>query len=200
MAENIKDFLKKKLYTDRKYVLELLITSNSDDSCLNKILSNKPICDSCSKKVDKELKKYYSKNKVDFDDDTNKINVLFGLKGIYKGGRRFILEVPPKSSRNISKNKKRLRGYREIVKFKMKEKNINKFPKNDKLLLYMGIHVKNYFDNTDCDNLAKSIMDALEGIIYFKDSQVNVLIAEKIRVRKKINEGIIISIKKYAPA
>ncbi len=192
----VRDYLRKKIYSDRKHVLELLITSDSDDSCLDKVMKNKPICKECSDRVNKELSKYYSDKKIDFNDDTSKINVLFGLKGIYKGGHRFILEVPPKSFRNVSKNKKKLEGYREIVKFKMKDKNIKKFPKKAKLLLYMGLHIKDYFDNIDCDNIAKSIMDALEGILYVKDSQVNVLIVEKIKVNKKINEGIVISIKK----
>lgn len=194
--DKVRNYLRKKSYLDRKHVLELLIASNSNDSCLGKVMENKSICKGCSDKVNKELNKYCSNKKTDFNDDTSKINVLFGLKGIYRGGHRFILEVPPKSFRNIGENKKKLRGYREIVKFKMKDKNIKQFPRKAKLLLYMGLHIKDYFDNTDCDNIAKSIMDALEGILYVKDSQVNVLIAEKIKVNKKINEGVIISIKK----
>lgn len=196
--DKVREFLKNKLYNDRKHVIELLITSNSKDSCLDKILKNNSsqICESCRKKIDKELSKYYSKLKVDFYDDISKIETLFGSKGIYRGGHRFILEVPPKSFRNIGKNKRRLRGYREIIKFRMGQKNINKFHVKEKILLYLSFHIKDYFNSIDCDNLSKSIMDALEGILYVNDSQINVLIAEKIKVNKKINEGIVISITK----
>ncbi|MBU4162479.1 RusA family crossover junction endodeoxyribonuclease [Patescibacteria group bacterium] len=194
--DKVREFLKKKVYEDRKYVIGLLVTSNSSDSCLDNFLNSLKICKSCQEKIDKEIKKYYSNLKVDFYDDISKIEHLFGQKGIYRGGHRFILEVPPKSFRNIGKNKKRLKGYREIIKFRMNQKNLKKFTKKDKLLLYLSFHIKDYFNSIDCDNLSKSIMDALEGILYVNDSQINILIAEKIKVNKKINEGVVISIQK----
>ena len=55
--------------------------------------------------------------------------------------------------------------------------------------------MKDYFNNTDCDNLSKCMMDALEGILYVKDSQIYIHIVEKIKVNRKINEGVVISVK-----
>jgi Holliday junction resolvase RusA-like endonuclease len=192
----VMDYIKNKLYRDRKYVISLIVTADCNKNCLDNALKKKRVCNNCKNKIMKELNKYYSNDKTNFEDDTNKIKTLFGLKGTYKGGHRFILEIPPKSFRNLKKKSKRLKAYRKIVKFRMKNKKIKKISKKHELLLYLGLHIKDYYGNTDCDNMAKSVTDALEGILYVKDFQIKTLIVEKIKVNKKINEGIVLSIKK----
>lgn len=193
----ILDYLRNKIREDRKYVLSLLISSNcrSKNGCLDKAIKNRTICKNCEEKLEKKFNEHYQQKEINFDEDISKIRSLFRFTSLNFGGHRFILEVPPKSFRNISRTKKRLKAYKEIVKFKMKGKNIQRFKKDKEIILHLIFQIKDYYNLTDCDNLAKSLCDSLQKILYWDDNQIKTLICEKIKVYKKINEGIIVAVK-----
>ena len=55
------NYLKKKLYTDRKYVISVIITADCNKKCSDNILKNKrltTICNDCKNKIEEKLKKY----------------------------------------------------------------------------------------------------------------------------------------------
>ncbi len=141
------------------------------------------------------MKQDCNKSYRNFEDELSKIKILFGLKGSYIRGKTFILYVSPKSFQNLRKKPNRRKAYQEIVKYRMKEKRIRKISSDKEIRLYLGFHIKNHYSDSDCDNLAKSICDALEKILYHRDSQIKQLICEKYKVPSKRTEGIVVSLK-----
>lgn len=135
-----------------------------------------------------------NKQNMNIKNSFSKIRILFGFKKSLKEGYTFILNVPPKSFRNLKKDK--LNQYKRIVEEKMIRKNIPSFFDEEELRLYLAIHVRNYYTNTDCDNMAKSICDALEGTLYKKDSQIQTLICQKFKVPHISDEGFVIAVRK----
>lgn len=61
------------------------------------------------------------------------------------------------------------------------------FPTQKEVLLLMelGLSAKTDYNETDLDNRAKTICDALKGVIYQDDNQISVLICRKHIVKNK---------------
>lgn len=189
-------YLKSKANNDRQYLVSLEISGNCKDNCLDKLIQNKNICDNCIKIIEKrminDLKGYSEGDKLILD----KLRIPSQFKHLFNSGKTLILNVPPKSFRNLKK-KNKLKAYQEIIKFKMKDKGINKIHLDKEIKLYLKFHIKDYYSKIDCDNMAKSICDSLENILYCNDSQIKTLIVEKEKVNSKREEAILISINPY---
>ena len=78
----------------------------------------------------------------------------------------------------------------------MRGKNITKFSPDSEIKLSLCFCIQQYYTTSDCDNMAKSICDALEGILYHRDSQIQRLICQKFRVPSRSDEAIVVSFKK----
>ncbi|MBI2581249.1 RusA family crossover junction endodeoxyribonuclease [Candidatus Woesearchaeota archaeon] len=70
---------------------------------------------------------------------------------------------------------------------------MSKIQKGSEIILYLALHLKDYYNVIDCDNVAKSLCDAFQGHLYEKDSQIKLLICEKFRAKNKINEGVVVA-------
>lgn len=125
--EQIREYLNSKLHERKKYINSLIVSADCQNNCLIRALKKKVICNSCDLKVNKKLTKLYAQPSQDFEDDISQIQVMAGLKGAFRGGKRFMLGFgfPVRSFRNLSKSKKRLRAYKAIVDFILREKGIS---------------------------------------------------------------------------
>src|SRR3989338_5988397 len=70
------------------------------------------------------------------------------------------------------------------LKEKMKHalKGVSLFPTKEHVFVSIthGLHSSNEYKNLDLDNRAKTILDALKGVVYDDDKQVRVLLTDKI--------------------
>ena len=82
----------------------------------------------------------------------------------------------------------------EITTDRFSESDRIKMPNVVQVHLSISISEKRYFE-VDVDNLAKTVLDSLNGIAFDDDSQVSSLIVEKRVHPMKVN-GILISITK----
>lgn len=82
----------------------------------------------------------------------------------------------------------------EITKDKFKESNKIEMPNKVQVSLSISLTEKRFFD-VDVDNLAKTVLDSLNGIAFDDDSQVSSLIVDKHVHPMKVN-GILIAITK----
>jgi Holliday junction resolvase RusA-like endonuclease len=188
------EYLQEKINRDKRHVISLGICGNCDKNCLSNMKSNKKICDKCNRLINRRLKNDSKKAYNDPAGELSKIRILLGFKKSLKMGKTFILNVSPKSFQNLKKKPNRLKAYQEIVKYKMKRKCMDKVSSNKEIRLCLMFHIKNYYSNSDCDNMAKSICDALQDILYHKDSQIKQLICEKHKVPSRKDEGIVVSV------
>ncbi|WP_417371454.1 RusA family crossover junction endodeoxyribonuclease [Gelidibacter japonicus] len=82
----------------------------------------------------------------------------------------------------------------EITKDKFKEGDKIEMPNKVQVSLSISLTEKRFF-NVDVDNLAKTVLDSLNGIAFDDDSQVSSLIVDKHVHPMKVN-GIFIAITK----
>ena len=193
----IEQYLRDRVNNDRKHVLSLLVAGDCNkDICLNKVILNQEPCKDCKERINHEIGQDSKESYSSVIDSFTKIRLIFGFKPCLKEGCSFILNVPPRSFHNLKRKKNRLRAYREIVKYKMRGKNITKFSPDSEIKLSLCFCIQQYYTTSDCDNMAKSICDALEGILYHRDSQIQRLICQKFRVPSRSDEAIVVSFKK----
>lgn len=71
-------------------------------------------------------------------------------------------------------------GLKEKLRAELKDVSI--FPTTDYVFVSIthGLHSSNEYKNLDLDNRAKTILDALKGVVYVDDKQVKVLLTDKI--------------------
>ena len=71
------------------------------------------------------------------------------------------------------------------------------FPTKKEVLVSIihGVHNKKAYSEIDLDNRAKSVLDALKGVVYFDDSQVKILWTDKRFLQKEQESYFQIAIK-----
>lgn len=103
--------------------------------------------------------------------------------------RDFYQKKPPKESIQNFEN-----YIREVASEKFNENNRIKKPADIEVFLSISIKEKR-FKQVDVDNLAKSVLDGLNGVAYDDDSQIiNLIVKKHIHPMKK--DGILIGITK----
>lgn len=88
-------------------------------------------------------------------------------------------QARPRISGGRAWTPERSRNWRDLVAWRAKEVGLR--PTGEPVGLILGFAL-NHSRRTDVDNLAKAVMDALEGIAYNDDSQVCALIVTRCRV------------------
>lgn len=80
--------------------------------------------------------------------------------------------------------KPRTHEFENSLKEKMKKEleGVSLFPTKEYVFLSItyGLHSSNEYKKLDLDNRAKTILDALKGVVYEDDMQVKVLVTDKI--------------------
>jgi Holliday junction resolvase RusA-like endonuclease len=185
----VKEQLNKILMERKKRNLTLIIAANNQDGCFDRYLVGQSVCQRCQNQIQLCMDNLAT----NFKDFKREIETLFGFNGIFRGGKRFFLDIPPKSFRSLSKNPDLLKAYKIIIKEEMEKKNIVKF--EGEILLYLCLNLYNKYSQTDCDNMIKPIADALQNVLYTNDSQIKVLICEKHKVGNRLHEKLIVAIK-----
>jgi Holliday junction resolvase RusA-like endonuclease len=84
----------------------------------------------------------------------------------------------------IERTKPRTHQFENNLKAKMKQEleGVSMFPTKDYVFLSIiyGLNSSNEYKKLDLDNRAKTILDALKGVVYEDDMQVKVLLTDKI--------------------
>lgn len=117
--------------------------------------------------------------------------------------RSFSISACPRSWQGDKKE-----WYQKEIRKKLKEdedrkvlppKEYKKVTKNKELALSIIFLLGRTYSNTDVDNLAKNIMDGMEGVLYEDDKQICWLIVEKSEVPedneyRELNEKAFVAI------
>lgn len=89
----------------------------------------------------------------------------------------------------VERIKPRTHAFENDLKEKMREelKGVSLFPTKKYVFVSIiyGLNSSNEYKKLDLDNRAKTILDALKGVVYLDDAQVKVLLTDKIFLENK---------------
>ena len=96
----------------------------------------------------------------------------------------FTLPLDVHSGQNPVKKKEfRNKVKKDIKRRKLKNKAAQLFKKE--IGVYLNIQKGEYYWTTDLDNLIKTVLDGLKGLVFDDDKQVKTLVVEKSKVKKE---------------
>jgi Holliday junction resolvase RusA-like endonuclease len=78
-----------------------------------------------------------------------------------------------------------------------KKQKVSIFPTKKPVFVSIthGLHSRKEYDLLDLDNRAKTILDALKGVVYDDDRQVRILLTDKVYLEKSSESYVLFSVK-----
>jgi len=88
-------------------------------------------------------------------------------------------------------------GLKAKLTEEFKKQKVTLFPTKHPLFVSIryGLHAKKEFESLDLDNRAKTILDALKGVVYDDDRQVKILLTDKVFLEKSSESYVLFSVK-----
>src|SRR4051794_22717386 len=117
----------------------------------------------------------------------------FFVNPFYDGIMMFVFgkPLPPKQRKAKEQNRK----FEQYLKKHLTNIKQEVWPISGKILISISVTgLENWLENIDIDNISKSVLDCLKGIVYEDDKDIYALFAEKRFVLNK--NGLMIGIKK----
>jgi Holliday junction resolvase RusA-like endonuclease len=83
------------------------------------------------------------------------------------------------------------------LKAQFQKQKVTTFPTKKPIFVSIryGLHSKNEFEALDLDNRAKTILDALKGVVCEDDCQVKILLTDKVFLEKNSESYFLLSVK-----